>query len=410
MFDKGVESRRVTRIHVVSLPHTLLTRDYDWCAYTAKVRRFVGMVHDAGHEALVYGPDVYDETLKLQASAYHVIVTEADRMEWFGAPEWPRDRVFDRWETDDVCWKTTSLRAAEIIRNTWQPGDIVGIIGGLCQNHVVRALADLNPLVCEWGIGYSGLIPGTHRVYESYAWMHHLAGFYHDDEARHFDAVIPNCFDPEDFTFSATPGDYLLYMGRPNPRKGLPIIAEIARHTSLRVLIAGQPGDPIPNTEYVGLVTGKVKADLLAGARALLTPTTYLEPFGGVAVEAMMSGTPVISTDYGAFTETVIPGLTGYRCRMLKEFLAATELCADLDRREVADTALSRYSIQTGSALYGEYLNRLSSLYGQGWYTATSDLDIAAIVNQHRAGHLDPTDPGAPWMNVLLPDPDSSSL
>lgn len=391
----------MTRIHIVSLPHTLLTRDYDWCAYTAKVRRFVGMLHDAGHEAIVYGPDVYDEALDKQASAYHVVVTEADRMEWFGQPEWPRNHVFDRWETDDPCWKISSLRAAAIIRENWQHGDVVGIIGGLCQNHVIKALADLNPLVCEWGIGYSGLIPGSHRVYESYAWMHHLAGYYHDDEARHFDAVIPNCFDPNDFAFSDTAGDYLLYMGRPNPRKGLPIIAEIARHTDLPVLIAGQPGDPVPGTEYVGLVTGETKADLLAGARALLTPTTYLEPFGGVAVEAMMSGTPVISTDYGAFTETVIPGITGFRCRMLKEFLAATELCADLDRQVVADTAIERYSTETGSQLYGEYLNRLSSLYGEGWYTCTKPQDIAAMLNGYRQEYADKSDPSTVWSHAL---------
>lgn len=361
----------MTRIHVVSLPHTLLTKDYDWCAYTAKVRRFVDMLARGNIHALVYGPDVAEDTVRAFADDYVTIVSESDRKEWFGAPEWPRNQVFDRWNIDDIAWTATNERAAAAIRERWQPGDILGIIGGLCQKQIIDGLADLKPLVCEWGIGYSGIIPGTHRVYESYAWLHHVAGFYRDDEMHFFDDVIPNCFDEKDFTFNSTIGDYLLYMGRPNPRKGLPIIEEIAKRVDIPVLIAGQPGAPIPNTEYVGLVTGQRKRDLLAGARALLTPTTYLEPFGGVAVEAMLSGTPVIATDYGAFTETVVPGLTGIRCRTLREFLDATNEVANISRDDVYRTARSKYTLDVGAQMYGNYLRTLETLYQDGWYART---------------------------------------
>jgi glycosyltransferase involved in cell wall biosynthesis len=360
------------RIHVVSLPHTLLTRDYDWCAYTAKVRRFVQMLDMQDIEALVYGPDARDEDLDVQAADYTVIVDEEDRQEWFGAPEWPTDQVFDRWDVNDPCWQITGARAAAAIRSRWQPGDILGIIGGACQAPIVAALSDLGPIVCEWGIGYSGLIAGTHRVFESYAWMHHLAGKWEGDDIRYYDTVIPNCFDTSDFDVSTATGDYLLFMGRPNPRKGLDIIREINERTDLPLVIAGQPGHNIPNAEYVGVVTGKAKRELLAGARALLSPTTYLEPFGGVAVEAQMSGTPVIATDYGAFTETVINGTSGYRCRLLRDFLEAVDRCADLDRASIAARAHNLYSLQRGSQLYSDYLTDLSTLNHDGWYTLTT--------------------------------------
>jgi glycosyltransferase involved in cell wall biosynthesis len=201
--------------------------------------------------------------------------------------------------------------------------------------------------------------------------MHHVAGLTHSDDIRFFDAVIPNCYDLDDFTFNDTPGDYLLYMGRPITRKGLPVIADIAQRTCLPILMAGQPGEPIPGTEYVGLVTGRQKAELLAGARALLSPTTYLEPFGGVAIEAMLSGTPVIATDYGAFTETVVPGVTGYRARMLVDFMDAIDAVTTLDRRVVANHAVARYSLDAGARLYGDYLRRAQTLYGEGWYANT---------------------------------------
>jgi glycosyltransferase involved in cell wall biosynthesis len=362
------------RIHVVSLPHTLLTRDYDWCAYTAKVRRFAGMLAMAGRDFYLYGPDVYDAADVQDAQEYVEIVGDVDRVEWFGSVEWDRTKVFDRWDATDPVWTVTNQRAAEAIRERWQPGDVIGIIGGLCQLDIVRQLADLNPMVCEWGIGYSGVIPGSFKVFESYAWMHHVAGFYREDDIRFYDGVIPNCFEVSDFVQSDVAGDYVLYMGRPNPRKGLPIIADVAKRIGVPVLIAGQEGPEIPGTEYVGLVTGRKKAELLAGALCVMTPTTYLEPFGGVAVEAMLSGTPVVATDWGAFTETVINGVTGYRCRMLGDFIDAIGRCRYIDREQVFAHARARYTTSVGSDLYGIYFDRLETLNGDGWYAGADDL------------------------------------
>jgi glycosyltransferase involved in cell wall biosynthesis len=323
-----------------------------------------------GHTPIVYGPDIHTDVHP--DAEYVAIVDGLDRKMWFGSAEWDTNHVFNHWDTEHVSWQTMNTRAALAIRERWQPGDLLGLIAGRCQEQIVTDLADLGPVVTEWGIGYSGVLEGTHKVFESYAWAHHVAGYYRRDELAFFDDVIPNCFDPADFDFSVWPGEYVLYMGRPNPRKGLPIIAEIAARSDIPVLIAGQPGPPIPNTTHVGLVTGTTKSQLLAGARALLSPTQYLEPFGGVAVEAMLSGTPVISTDWGAFTETVVNGVTGYRCRMLSDFLTAIDEVPQLDRYVVREHARARYTTTVGAGLYGRYLERLSLLHGEGWYAGTT--------------------------------------
>lgn len=360
----------MTRVHIVALPHTLLTQAYDWCAYTAKVRRFITMLHLGGHEPIVYGPDIRDENVDRLSSQYFPIVTETDRKEWFDAPEWPSDKVFDRWEVDDITWRTMNERAAALIRINWQPGDVLGLIGGLCQQQILTDLTDLAPLTCEWGIGYSGVIPGTHRVYESYAWMHHVSARIGNDDIRFYDTVIPNCYDPAEFQVSHAPGDYLLFVGRPTSRKGLAVVADIARRSDLPLVVAGQPGADFGDLrhEHVGVVTGREKAELFAGARALLCPTIYLEPFGGVAVEAMMSGTPAIATDWGAFTETIQHGRTGFRARTLRQFLDAVDRAVDLDRAAIADYARTTYSLARGSIQYDNYLRDLSSLYAEGWY------------------------------------------
>jgi len=352
-------------IHFASLPHTLLTKDYEYCAFTMKTYRLAKMLAMAGREFTLYGPDVHDDL----PGNYEVVVTEADRLRWFDSSEWDTAKVFDRWDSDDVIWLEYNTMVSKVIRKNWSPGDILGITVGMSQAQLVDLLADLAPLVVEHGIGYRGVLDYSHKVFESYAWMHYIAGVTGNEDIRYYDEVIPNCFDVSDLSFSSTPGDYLLFMGRPTPRKGLDVIREIAKRTDIPIKIAGQPGFELPGAEYVGIVSGTEKAQLLAGALAILTPTTYLEPFGGVAVEAMMSGTPVISSDYGAFTETVTNGISGYRCRTLKEFMDAIDVVRYLDRAVVRDYALGRYSLPIGATLYGEYFDKVDTLKGDGWYS-----------------------------------------
>jgi glycosyltransferase involved in cell wall biosynthesis len=106
----------------------------------------------------------------------------------------------------------------------------------------------------------------------------------------------------------------------------------------------------------------------MGGAIATFTPTLYVEPFGTVAIEAMACGSPVISTDWGAFTETVIDGVTGFRCHTLQEFVDAAENVKTLDRKAISEYAKERYGLDTVALMYDKYFNRLLSLWGAGWY------------------------------------------
>jgi len=69
-------------------------------------------------------------------------------------------------------------------------------------------------------------------------------------------------------------------------------------------------------------------------------------------VEAQLCGTPVITTDWGGFTETVDEGVSGYRCRSLADFLAAWEKVGRLDRTVIRKRALERWSAPVAKALY----------------------------------------------------------
>jgi len=186
-----------------------------------------------------------------------------------------------------------------------------------------------------------------------------------------FDAVIPSYFEPDAFPLGDGKGGYLLYIGRLTDRKGLAVVRDTAERTGMKLVVAGD-GDTslVPKgAEYVGHADPALRAQLYGDAVATMVPTIYVEPFGSVACESMMTGTPVITTDWGAFTETVRPRMTGWRCRDLGEFAWAARNAHTLDRDRIRAYALSKFSMDVVRYQYDNYFQRLELLKGDGWYT-----------------------------------------
>ena len=90
-----------------------------------------------------------------------------------------------------------------------------------------------------------------------------------------------------------------------------------------------------------------------------------------MAVEAMLCGTPVISVDYGAMTETIQPGM-GFRCHTLGDWLDGVNAVESLDRRYIADTARKKYSLQACGAKYDKIFKQIDALNRKGWYEIDS--------------------------------------
>jgi glycosyltransferase involved in cell wall biosynthesis len=266
-------------------------------------------------------------------------------------------------------WQKFNKKVADEIRKRAEQKDFVCVIGG--GSHQPIALALPGMMVVEFGVGYSGVF-SNYRVFESYAWMHSIYAQHRDAataDGSFFDAVIPGYLDPEMFPLGKGDGDYYLYVGRMIARKGVDIAAHICKTIGARLILAG-PGEHIPNYgEYIGPVGPEKRAELMGGAIATFVPTLYLEPFGNVNIESQACGTPVITTDWGAFTETVVQGVTGYRCRNVEEFILATQNVKNLDRKAIRDRAVSLYSVDVIAKQYEQYFHRLETLWGDGWYT-----------------------------------------
>ncbi len=63
--------------------------------------------------------------------------------------------------------------------------------------------------------------------------------------------------------------------------------------------------------EFVGHVSGRRKADLIAGCSAMLAPSIWWEPLGLVTYEAYDFQKPMLAAASGGLTETVVEGETG---------------------------------------------------------------------------------------------------
>jgi len=349
------------RFHLVSLPHTNTTDDFSACAFTEKVRKFAIMMMSLDHEVYLYA----GEQNTAPCTAHVPCIDEPGRV----AACDDRHYTQASFNFTSEPWVTFNSNAIREIGRRIQPKDFICVIGGRA-NQVIAEAFPANMTV-EFGIGYGGTF-SKYRVWESYAWMHTCYGAARPYDPNGvdgiwFDAVIPGYFEVEKFSFSAKKDDYFFYIGRLTDRKGWRIAEDVCQNIGAKLYVAGAGDMPVYG-EYVGTVGPERRDELMKRARAVFVPTVYIEPFGNVAVEAMACGTPVICTDWGAMTETVIHGVTGYRCRTLQEFVDATLLVQTLDPHIIRKHAIDNYSLPVIAQKYDRHFRRLLQLWGDGWY------------------------------------------
>jgi len=232
-------------------------------------------------------------------------------------------------------------------------------------------------LTAETGIGYRGSY-AKFRAFESAYIQNFTYGSQHPFKSlngNYYDRVIPNYFDPDDITYSTEKRDYFLYIGRIIKRKGIVTAYLISKELGIPLVIAGQDGKidrdgslyndfriQKGNWEYIGFADIERRKELMAHARATIVATEYLEPFAGTHIESMLSGTPVITTDFGVFPSTVLQGLNGFRCNTLNDFIRAGRNVIKLNPLLVRKSA-EQYLMDNVKYLYQKWFTDLYKVY-----------------------------------------------
>lgn len=363
-------SKNKQQIFILSLPHTQVTDEYVSCAYTMKAKKLSDMLVGLGYKTYIVASEENGTKAELLTA-----ITKKEQHEFFGNPgEYKKTFYNITWGPQDKHWVHFNNQAIVEIKKLIKPGDIIMHFAGWCQKQVGDAFP--NNRTIEAGIGYTGVY-GQFNVYESYAHMHYVHGDKKDDNGNFYDTVIPNYYDPKEFPFSKERGDkegeYFLFVGRLIDRKGYHIAQQVCEKLGKRLILAGQVGDEgfSGYGEHIGTINIKERGELMSRATALFVPTTYLGPFEGVHAEAMLCGTPVITTNFGVFTETVENGVNGQRCDDFYDFINAVKWAESLksvQRRHIRANAQERFGIDNVEKLYDKYIQRINRLSGDGWY------------------------------------------
>jgi glycosyltransferase involved in cell wall biosynthesis len=184
---------------------------------------------------------------------------------------------------------------------------------------------------------------------------------------------VLNGIDPDDFIFSEKKKDYLLFMGAMNKAvdKGLDFALSLARDKGFRLVVAGTGLDyatiervselcAAAGAEYLGDVRGTEKAELIAGARAVLFPSRLSEGCPLVVLEAMVSGTPVVASPSGGTVEVVTPE-TGFLCHEEQDWRNALDRLDEISPIRCREIALRNYHYRSMVKSYSkEYQQEIS--------------------------------------------------
>lgn len=334
----------MSTLHILSSPHTAVNLNNRIDPFSPIVFKYIKYMNELGWSTIHYGLEGCDVLCET------VICSEGS--------------------LDNSIYNTEiyNHNAAKEIAKRKSPGDLILCFYGSDNWGAASEHKDLK--IIEPSIGYSpDAVFAPFRIFASYAQMHYYYG--KTDMLMNpswTDQVIYNAISADEFDFKIVKDDYILFFGRVIETKGIHIAIKATEIAGKRLVVAG-PGnlkclgiDKIPShVEFVGVADVETRKKLMSNARAIIGPTLYVEPFGNMIAEGFMSGTPAITTDWGGFTETVINGVTGFRCRNIEQFVSAIDRIDTIDPYDCRNWAITNCEDKVVHLKHHQYLKMIQN-------------------------------------------------
>ena len=356
------------RIFCLGFPHTqtIDPRDEELinlCPFTEQVWYFAKMMVDRGHEVIHIGnPGSHPPK-----GCEHIDAITEDY--W---------RVLYGWRKPEEPFVTARDNAYGHQWNLYQDNvkKIIQERGGDPYTSIVSCLwghngcvKDVPQIVVECGIG-SPYAFAAFRIYLSHAWRHYHEGLEQNwGGDKWYRQVIPLGINLDMFgPVTEKKDNFFLVQTRMLEPKGVRIAVQVARELQTPIVLTGRGDASSFVAEWpvgviaAGMSSSKVRRDLMRRAKALFSPSRYVEPYGAVALEAMASGCPVISTDLGGYVDTVVDGYTGYRCNTFAEFVRAANHVGEINPHVCREWVEKNNSLAVVGERYERYFESLLRL------------------------------------------------
>lgn len=171
-------------------------------------------------------------------------------------------------------------------------------------------------------------------------------------------STVYNGIRLDQFTFVPEPGEYLAFVGRIHPDKGVHLALDVATGSGRPLVIAGIIQDQEyfdkliqprlgSGAEFIGPVGPRERDRLLGDAWASLHLTTIPERFGLAMAESMATGTPVVGFALGSVPEVVANGQTGFVVDTVAEAVEAVGKIGTIDRAACRERVERLFSVDS---------------------------------------------------------------
>ncbi|WGY04528.1 glycosyltransferase family 4 protein [Nocardioides sp. QY071] len=236
------------------------------------------------------------------------------------------------------------------------------VLGPLLAPHTLRG----GPPVVTTNHG--PFTPLTRPIFKEIARGAAVVAISHDHASRAGDvpitAVIHHGVDLETYRLGAGTRDDLVFVGRMSPDKGVDAAVRIAHAAGRPLRIVSKMREP-DEVEYfrtcvrpllsateddVAELATAERVDLVGRSAGLVNPIAWPEPFGLVMIEALATGTPVVTRPMGAAPEIVTQGRTGFLADREAEAVAAVGRLRTIDRATCRSEVSLRFSLQRMAA------------------------------------------------------------